>query len=459
MAAFSLSLAVFGFWWFLGWAMLAALDSRRAPLHNLLLAPAVGAACTVLPVFWVNRLGAPVRWAGPLVSAGLLVVALVLLRRRPEPLPVRRALPFAAVLVGALLLAGHPLLRFGFDWLSYGNDDMANYVLAAHRFFDHGFFAVPDTDALLRNRDTSLHYWFMHAVIGDRPGSELLLAWLMSLARRNGLELFMPLILSLHLTGISAAGALVCRSSRTDAAPLLTCLLVALSSLATLGVVYQLLAQTFGLALLAAAAALVLPPRPPGWRQALPGGVVVAAMLVVYPEVFPFLALAFGLSTAVGVLRRRLLPGPVLAAAGAVALTCVVLLNRHLATVLVFLWRSARKMEPADLQHSLFPFFLIPSGLANFWGLVPLNRPAAEPLLSIAIAGGLLLLLLAGAAAMWQAWLGQPAGALATVMLATALYLFLNNTDFGLFKMAMYLQPFVLGAMVGAWLRLVRRWT
>ena len=463
MAAFGLSLAVFLFWSLLGWAALAALHSRRHLLHNFLLAPAAGAAATLLPVFWLNRLGLPVHYAGPLASLLLLAAAIFLLYRYRTPLPLRRLLPFAAVLFVALLLAGHPLLRFGFDWVSYGNDDMANYVLAAHRFHDYGFFAIPDQDAFLHNRDTTLYYWFMHAVVGDRPGSELLLAWLMSLTRLTGLQVFMPLILSLHLTLVAAAGALAGRSPRARTAALLTCFLVACSSLTTLGVVYQLIAQTFGLALLCAAGALILPPLPVErgpWRYGLLGATVLSALLVVYPEVVPFLSLAFVLSVTIQTQRYRLTLPPLLRPLTTLSLFCALFLNRYLLTALVFIQKAIGKMQPADvdLRYSLFPFYLVPSGLANLWGFLALSQARfPEPWLSLAIAAGALLLILAAAATAWQTWLGQPIAALAAVLLAMSVFLFIRRNDFGLFKLAMYLQPFVLGVLVTAWLRLAGR--
>ena len=40
------------------------------------------------------------------------------------------------------------MLRFGFGWLSYVNDDYINYCLAAERFKDFGFWRVPTTEEL-----------------------------------------------------------------------------------------------------------------------------------------------------------------------------------------------------------------------------------------------------------------------------------------------------------------------
>ncbi len=74
-------------------------------------------------------------------------------------------------------MSGWPSLRFGFNWISYGNDDMANYCLAAERFLHHGYYEIP-LQTELEGRDYTQHYWFMHALQQIRPGSELTIAWI-----------------------------------------------------------------------------------------------------------------------------------------------------------------------------------------------------------------------------------------------------------------------------------------
>ena len=50
--------------------------------------------------------------------------------------PWRALAPFFAITIAYLLYTGFPLFRFGFNWISYANDDMANYCLGAHRVHD-----------------------------------------------------------------------------------------------------------------------------------------------------------------------------------------------------------------------------------------------------------------------------------------------------------------------------------
>ena len=55
----------------------------------------------------------------------------------------RRAWPYGVVLAFALVATGRPMFKYGFDWVSYCNDDMANYALAADWFYHHGYYDLP----------------------------------------------------------------------------------------------------------------------------------------------------------------------------------------------------------------------------------------------------------------------------------------------------------------------------
>src|SRR5579863_7412330 len=178
MLAFALSIGVYCFWMFLGASLLFALRFGRHAVRNLLLAPAIGAAATLLPVFWLNRAGFPVRSLARPLTAVLLIAAGVLWKLCVRRIPWRACLPFAALIALAALLTLRPMFWFGFNWISYGNDDMGNYVLSAERLFDHGFFDRPPVAEFASGRDASDYYWFFHVYLGVRCGADLLLAWL-----------------------------------------------------------------------------------------------------------------------------------------------------------------------------------------------------------------------------------------------------------------------------------------
>ena len=463
MTAFALSLAVFSLWFVLGWSLVSVLGSRRNLLRNALLAPAVGVAALTLLLFELYRLGIPVRIGGPMATLIALGAAGALLWRARVPVPQRAILPFIGLLLLAALLTGRPMLRYGFDWVSFCNDDMANYVLGARAMLTRGYLSPVTPADLVGGHDPGVIFWVLSTLAGVRCGSELVLAWVMSCVRINGHQAFMPTILSLHLVLISAGSALVCARRRYRTAALVAGGWLALSSLMSLGAVYQLIAQVFGLALLASAAALLLSPRSGTRRaalvrRALLAAILVAALGVSYPEVSPFLALAFGLYHAVAVARGR---ESWKALCGFVALIgglAVVLLNTYFGSVVWFLRRQIISgAAHGVLSKILFPYYLIPSGLAVFWGFQPITGRAPHPLIDIYIVIGACLLAAGVAASLWTTWRGEAAGAVATVMLAVAARLFVTTSDFGLFKLAMYLQPFLLGAMTLAWFSLHQR--
>lgn len=463
MFALGLSISLVVFWGVTGLALLAVLHTQRNLLRNMLLAPVVGVAATVLPILFLSRAGLPVSRFGIPLTAALLLLNVGLIWRLRPVIPLRHYLPFAGVLMLALLMTGWPMLEFGFDWVSFSNDDMANYVLAAHRLVNHGFMDIPNLDELVRGRDYTLIYWFMDVIGGHRPGSQLLLAWVVTMTGLTGHQIFMPVILALHLALISATGALVCQSRRFHLSAKLTCALLGLSALNSLGALYQLIAQVGGLALLAGCGTVLLRPLSgmrsgPALRLGILVAILLSALLVVYPEVAPLLALAFALYAVIGLVRRRLVVRPLLAILGTLAAATPVLVGRHLGSTLLFLLRQMRGgLKTADPDVSLFPYYLIPSGLANLWGLQKVTALSSEPWLSTSILlGGVLLLAVAGASTVLT-WRGQPAATFTTVMLALGIYLFTLRGDFGLFKLAMIIQPFMLATLVIAWLGVVRQ--
>jgi hypothetical protein len=397
------------------------------------------------------------------VTVALGLVAAGLLARTRPALPLRRFAPLGVVLLGAALLNGRPLLEFGFEWLSFGNDDMAFYVLAAQRVLAHGFFDQPDVRALLAGADYTLYTWYFDVQVGHRPGSQLLLAWATSVSGLAAYQAFMPTILALHLVFIGAMGGLVCRSPRRHAAALVTCALLAVSPLMAYGLLAQLIAQVWGLALMGVLAAVLWRPFPAaGWRRLLglsvTPAVVATALMVVYPETSPLVAGAFGVYAAVAVLRRRGSFRPTLwvaTASGAVTLLALnVYLGPSVRYLLGILTTRSRALDP---EVMLFPYFLLPSGLAQFWGLQQVGGGGREPWTSAAILLGAALLLGAIVGVLVLAWREEPIAILCLPMLVLAGRVFVLRHDFILFKLAMYLTPFLVGSLVLALFTLVRR--
>ena len=224
MLAFGLVIAIFCFWSFVGFAIVSTLLTRRNLLQSALLAPVTGMGAVVVLVTALNWVG-PVRIVGPIATVLLLALSVWLLRRRHTPVPFRRLAPFAAVLLLAALATGYPMLRFGFNWVSYSNDDMANYCLSAKLLLNHNQFTAPAAQDMLLDRDASLFYWYFDVLTPIRHGAEEVLAWVLSLTRLSSHQGFMPVILAFQLVLVAATGALVLQSKKYRRAALLVCCL------------------------------------------------------------------------------------------------------------------------------------------------------------------------------------------------------------------------------------------
>ena len=460
MLALGLSFLLFLFWVLVGQAVLAALKLRLGVLRSWLLAPGVGLAVVALLLMVGNQAGWPIgRFARPLTLL-LAVAALgVLFWRRPL-LPGRQIAPFLGAAVFSLIWTGWPGWILGFNWLSYVNDDFVNYCLAADRFKDFGFFAVP-TMADLAGRDYSQYYWFMHVGALMRFGSEHQLAWVAAVTGLRPIGIFMPVILSLGLVQIAATAGLVLQKGRWRRRAALAALLLSFSPLFMLGSLYQLIAQVGGLSLMMTVLALctVGLPRGFGRGRILPFAVVLAltgsALCVYYPEVSPFPPLALILFVIAEYLQTRRIPLTRLMLVAYAAILVIAILRYNLVAYLYVLavqFNSGTRI--VDLSLSLFPYFLIPTGISNLFGLLPLAYLASEPYGSLTILAGSLLLL--ATIAVMARELVKPAAfaCLLLVQMLLACRLFYSGNDFGLYKIAMFMQPGLMAALACVLLKL-----
>ena len=444
MAALAVSLAFFVFVGFVGRATLALFRWPGGILRAWLMAPALGLSVVVLLTTVLNQLGLPVRsFALPLTVVIALASAAVFWWRRPL-LPARALAPFVAVAIFSLVWTGWPMLRFGFAWLSYVNDDFVNYCLAAERFKDFGFWRVPTMDELA-GRDIAQYYWFMHVPGLMRFGSELTLAWLSAVTGVKSLGIFMPTIVGLGLIQIFSAAALVLHRGRWRRRALVTVALLAASPLFMLGTLYQLIAQVGGLALLLAATAVLTARLPQRVRRLFPHvltlSVVGAALAVFYPEVTAFAVLTTVIAGTIEALRNRAVPLPRLRLALYGIVGVIVLLRYNtLSYVFTIMLQMGQGFRAVDLSLSLFPYFMIPTGLANLFGLMPLALNFAEPFTTLTILAGLAALVTALILAARDSLLrAAPMGVLLLVQFVLALKLMRAGNDFGLYKIAMFM--------------------
>lgn len=456
LPAFCLPLAIFTFWLTLGYAVLNLLYTRRNTIQNILLAPVIGMSVTMLFIFWLNFSGIPVIIFAKGLTAALAAFSCFYLWRLQPVFPLRRYLPFLGILMLALMVTGRPLLVFGFDWVSYSNDDMANYSLAALRFLHHGYSEAPDVNTLLTGRDYSLYFWFLNIANMERPGCELLLAWISGLSGMSPIAIFMPVMMAVYLTLLSSAMAMMYTSRRMRAPTLSLGILLCFSALTTLGVIYQLISQVGGLSLLACAAVIMLQGLVRKQKYSLVKyilllTILLSSMLLYYPEVFPFLGLAFILYFAVNWCRGWRPDKKFFILLTAAALITCAALGFYTVFAAAFIYfQLGHGTAAANLKAVLFPYYLLPSGLANLWGLIPIGTYPGNTWTSLCIITGGTLYLASIICTLYIIKTRKhfAAAYICLVMIALSFYLFYHNSDFGLFKLAMFIQPFLLATLI-----------
>jgi hypothetical protein len=451
MLPFVLVLAEFIFFTLVGRAVVALIRPRLGVLWSWFISPTVGLALFLVIATRLNVWGLPVATFGPWLALGLAGFAAAVLWWRRPCFPWRQLRPFALLTLLFVVYAGWPMFRFGFNWISYGNDDMANYCLAADRFLHHGYYELPEQTEL-EGRDYTQHYWFMHGLQQIRPGSELTLAFTSALTGRNPHEIFMPVIIMFSLMQIWAMGAVAIWRGRYRKIALLAFFLFATSPLFGLGTLYQLIAQVGGIAILFTACAILLTTREATWRRMVLGGLVTTGLGIFYPEVAPFVAISIMLYA----LHLRYTDSPnfrkfLAVVAGAAALTFLMLgtnIYQFINTLVMQSVGSAGLGAMAEINDQsgglvLFPWTLVPSFVPMLFGLHPFGVVGVDPLISAQIVTGLLFLAWFIWTAFGQAARREPAGYIAVIMIGLGFFLFFKGQDFGLFKLAMFAQPVI----------------
>ncbi|MGD0198495.1 MAG: hypothetical protein ABSC56_11410 [Solirubrobacteraceae bacterium] len=461
MTALLLVLALFAAAWLVGLAVLAVVKADTTNLRVTLTAPALGTATIMLTAFAFSYAGMAVDHFAAPVTVALLVLALTGLVVR-KPTVDRRALAVIAVCLVGLALVARLFLDYGFNWDSAGNDDMANYSSLALLLMHHALLAPLDVHGYLTGRDYATVFQSLHNK-GSRPGVDLMLALIASVTGRLPYEVFMPFIAFLQLTLACSAGALSLQAARRWWAAPIAAGLLWLSPEATFGWLQQLLSQAAGLSTAAALLALLLhrdlfaTRRWPRASESVPIGLLAAGLVLGYVELASTIAIAIALFLAIGLARRRLEPAATLRLLLVVGLIVVVVLNGYLVREVTYVYDQS-KVGFASGGPPIFAFTLIPQAVAEIVGLraIPgemgiLNASSAI-VLALVILGGLMIGAVIGA---------LRGSAAATVLVADAAFGLLLGHDqaaFGLYKLYMYVQPFVCAAAAG-WLTLSkRRW-
>ena len=454
MLSLLLTLALFLFWTGLGRAILAVFAPRLGILRSWLLSPALGFATLGLGIMVLNQSGLPVKsfaWAltltlGVLASLGFLL-------KKPV-IPFKALMPFVGTALFSLLWTAWPALKFNFKWMSIVNDDFTNYCLAAERFKDFGFYRLPTTAELL-GKDYSHYYWFMHVIGLMRFGAEHMLAWMASLTHLPALEIFMPTIMAFALTQLFSIAALVFHSGKRRKIALWTMVVLAMSPMFMFGSIYQLIAQVSGLSLLFCLVALLTAQYRTRSRLTLlgytvPTAIAGAGLCIFYPEVSPFAVMTVGFYYLYRLLKDRVIPGAQVVLLEYSIIGVLFILRHNFISYFYTLLHQfgATTDRKTDLALSLFPFFLIPSGLSSIFGLQAMNQDVSDPWGSFIIVIGFILLVVCIFYASKAVFRGTPFAILFIIELLMALQMYHSGNDFGLYKMVMFMLPLIVASGV-----------
>lgn len=446
MIALLLTLATFLVFWLIGLGLLEAVRADTTCLRIVLTAPALGTAAMLLPLFVLSHAGVPIASCALPVTVVLVASAtVVLLARRPR-LPLAVAPVFAICVLG-LILVGWPMLSLDFRWIANANDDMANYVLSATQLLHHGLLAPLDVEGLSHDQNYASATQSLHNA-GSRPGADIMLAALSELTGRNPYEVFMPLIVALNLVAICGAGALAMQAARRWWAACLAALLLVVSPLGTFGVLQQLLPQVWGLGLATALFALLMRRELHQGKGAEVGqlvaiGILATATITVYVELASTVVAAYAFYVGVLVIRREVAVRAIAHLWAAPLVFAAVVLNTYLIRELQYVSSQATAGLAKAEGASLFGFTLVPSALPGLVGLLRLPPSSATAQLGVFIVFSMVLLACVLAASLLTALRGYAASVVFVTYAVLGLVLWSRSSDFGVYKLYMYLQPFL----------------
>ena len=432
---------------------LYALMRFRTHFHlRLLLAPTLGLSVTLLALFTLSRIRFPIKAvAMPVFLAGLVLSGYFLLTQR-QIRKRKTFLLFGLAIVAALIPFTWPLLKFGFEWLAFVNGDMSYYSTSSTRLLNYGYSQLPISGNIYDIKDHSLMTWSYHNTMSYRTGADLLLAYLVGATGLTAHQVYMPLIIAFNFCVMAGAGALSLLAIRKWSFALWTMALLALSPMLTIEVTMQQLAQAIGLAALTSLC--VSYTKVMTGSQLRPWGPICtvvfsfSTLALSYFEIIPFFVL-YVLVFEAARWRKWTDATTRTAYIRTVAITAcgiVLILNRYLfSTVERIVFAAQVSFENSAMtMHadgvSVFPYFFLPINGALLWGWMPLSGQAN----SLVVVLGLLATVLFIGALFAPRIRRLPSAQMTTVMLLVAVAMWIGGNGYGLFKIAMFIQPFLL---------------
>ena len=458
MQAIALTVAIFIYLFIVGGAIYFLAGNQEKIERFIYIFPALGLAASVLTVFTLSRVGIPVFDFANFLSLATLTAAILIWFKNLSSFKLPNSLALIFILGFALCLTAYPMVVYGFNWISYGNDDMANYSLSAQRFLQHGFYYYFDPEKFKLGLYYPSIFKFMHVDRHQRAGSELTLAYVSGVSGLNVHQVYMPLMIALYLVLVSAAGSLIEVKGKSIGSRNVVCFLTCISPLTILGAMYQLIGQLGGLAMMTACVALLAELRPSVTaRETITKTfnflLMFVGLLIWYPEVLPFLGLGYLIYFILqsrheiknGERFKKFIKMIIIISFGA-----ILLLNVYIFEVIQFtISQLGTANGNAKVDIFIFPWYLKPIGLPYLLGILYINQPIPHIISDIAI-------LCSVAVILWIiVCLLRKMASRADLVDCTLFgffivfgFFFIKERDFPLYKTAMYLQPFLLAFLV-----------
>lgn len=449
ITAFVLTALIFAAWLVIGLAVLDLLSfDLRSDLVSLFTAPVIGSVVFGVVAFAFSLWGlATSDFARPLVASLVACSATSLAVRRPGI--ARSGIPVLGSCIVALGVVGWPMQRFGLHWIANANDDMANYVLSATHLMKHGLLGPIDVRGVRNGHDFSSLLQIQHNG-GSRPGSDIVLASISSTVHRAPYEMFMPTIMAFSLCLATATGALAMQAAKKAWVAWISVALASVSSLVAYGALQQLISQVWGLAIAVCFVAWAFRERlyrPPGARR---GEVVVIALVascfvVAYVELAALIIAAYAFFMIFEFATRRAEWTLALRLWIPVGIVMALILNRYLVREIEYVQQQAQSgTSTSSTAAPLFGYSLVPAALSAVWGLKLLPASNADRWLGLSIAVAIVLLVGITAFALRSLRRNVATAFVVVMLLVLGLYLYSQESDFGLFKLYMYAQPFLI---------------
>lgn len=439
-------------WWLIGTAFLATSEDTAKSRFWIFLAPSLGLSIHVIALFTLSRVGMPMSEAALPVLSVLIGLASLILSLRFSRWFSRDSCVYLSLIFLCAVPVAIPLALFGFEWLAFLNGDFAYYSLSAKRFLEYGYSELPAIGLAGSDRDRSLETWRLVNEIGHRAGIDILLASFIAITRLTAHQIFMPLLVALHAIAAVSSGALTFRATGRPAPAFITAALVSLSPMFSLQVTMQLMAQCAGLVFFIAFCAAY-----PKLQDAYKTHSVVAAtflvcgVMIAYSEILPFIFL-YVLTTELFFLARRGRLAGFYARTkilGVLLISVLLLLSSYAFdaarfVVIVFKGSSSSGAMSSMDGLSLFPYVNLPGYPAVIFGWASLPGTSNFILILIGILFLFSILFLIST----RVFMEDPAGFVCMIFVIIGAFLFLRGNDFGVFKISMFSQPFIISAVV-----------